>query len=132
MFLKLTLLLVKLKDLKCTIGACSGSHGTRHLTIFSLFFAVLAVLLVHLLILVEGGGRACPGIANLTANVAEVASNTFGDGVPVNAIVSLIVTFRKIGQSVCDCRLHQIDDGRAKLKAQVKDCECPSTMHIML
>ena len=108
----------------------SGSHGTRHLTVFSLFFAALAVILVHLLILVEGGsGRACPGIANLTTIVtpyaAELVSDTFGDKVPVNAIVALGVTFRKIGQSVCDCRLHQIDNDRAKLKAQVKDCECP-------
>ena len=131
MFLELTLLLVELKDLKCTIGACSGRHGTRHLTVSSLFFAALAVILVHLLILVEGGGRACPGIANLTTNVAELVSNAFGDGVPVNAI-ALRVTFRKIGQSVCDCRLHEIGNDSAKLKAEVKDCECPSTMHIML
>ena len=79
----------------------------------------------------EGGGRACPGIANVTTVVAKLVSDAFGDGVPVNAI-ALRVTFRKIGQSVCDCRLHQIDNDRAKLKAEVKDCECPSTMHIML
>ena len=108
----------------------SGSHGTRHLTVFPLFFAALAVILVHLLILVEGGaGRACPEIANLTTFVtpyaAELVSDAFGDKVPVNAIVALSVRFTKIGQSVCDCRLHQIDNDRAKLKAQVKDCECP-------
>ena len=96
----------------------SGS-GTRHLTVFPLFVAALAVILVHLLILVEGGGRACPGIANLTTTVtpyaAELVSDALGDKVPVNAIVALGVTFTKIGQSVCDCRLHQIDNGRTKL-----------------
>lgn len=105
------------------IGACSD---TRHLAVSFLFFAAFAVILVHLMILVEGGGRACPRIANITTLVTPYPAALVSDEVPVTAIVTLSVIFTKIGQSMCDCRLHQIDNGRVKLKAQVKGCECPS------
>ena len=105
------------------VHALVAMVATRPLPYF-LFVTAIAVILLQLLLLAEGAKRPCPAVCNLTTNSVPYPP-TLASGQGNNVPLALSVTFTKIGKSVCDCKLQEINSGRAKLKAQVKRCECP-------
>ncbi len=106
---------VKLITVRC--------HGPFYLAMSYLFAAAFVVLLVQLLILVEGGKRACPEISNITTLVTAFSS-PFVTAEPQEAApLVLSVLFATTHRSACQCNLHEVIRGRPRLKARVNRCE---------